>query len=111
MAKQVDLNDLYRFAHLAEDEVTFLLDAHKGDGELCKHLSIIQEQVDGIKELISDAESTVHILHNGRAICGFSAGTVPGEWPLEHRWTSFDREWRKHCTCPSCRLEAERAGG
>ena len=43
---------------------------------------------------------SVHLLHEGRTLCGFGSGMFPGEWPGEHRWTwLYDAE---NATCSKC---------
>jgi hypothetical protein len=46
----------------------------------------------------------VHILHNGRPLCGF-ATTVPAQWPEGHKWVGL--EDRALCTCRGCKATAE----
>lgn len=44
-------------------------------------------------------EITVHILHHGLPLCGFSKD-VPGKWPEGHKWTAIHRP--DHSTCVGC---------
>jgi len=42
----------------------------------------------------------VHLLHEGRTLCGFGLGKFPGEWPDGHKWTWLhDAE---NVTCSKC---------
>jgi hypothetical protein len=41
----------------------------------------------------------VHYLSGGLTLCGFGAGSVPGEWPPGHAWTRIDGPG---ATCVSC---------
>lgn len=50
---------------------------------------------------------TIHVLHHGRAICGFSHD-VPRTWPPGHVWVSTLE--RSDATCPQCVACAEGDG-
>jgi hypothetical protein len=41
---------------------------------------------------------TVHILHHGWPLCGFST-RVPREWPEDHRWVRIDSD---DANCVGC---------
>lgn len=45
----------------------------------------------------------VHILHEGRALCGLAG--VPRDWPKGERWTRLDE--RATATCDACLEAAE----
>lgn len=45
---------------------------------------------------------TIHILSGGKPLCAFSI-LVPGEWPKDHKWTSFmSKDVLKEATCELC---------
>lgn len=45
--------------------------------------------------------AVVHILREGRTVCGLFDGKPPKDWPDGHLWTSLDRSSR--ATCVPCR--------
>ena len=47
----------------------------------------------------------IHILHQGRTLCGFGYGMFPGEWVAGHRWTHLND--RGNADCPECLRVAE----
>ncbi len=47
---------------------------------------------------------TVHILHYGQPLCGFSFES-PVHWPKEHLWVSIER--KDDATCYKCKARAE----
>lgn len=59
----------------------------------------------------SNPKCTVHYLHHGRALCGFSPGVLPGQWPAGHMWTYVNGIGGN---CEECRsavkVSPERAG-
>ena len=51
------------------------------------------------------ANVVVHLLHNGRAVCGFSR-LVPRDWPAGHVWVNVSGA--SQASCQKClRLGAE----
>lgn len=42
---------------------------------------------------------TVHVLHHGKPLCGFSAA-VPGDWPEGDKWVGLDET--NDATCVDC---------
>jgi len=43
----------------------------------------------------------VHLLVAGQPVCGFMPGTVPGDWPEDHKWT---RPNQLKITCRGCMI-------
>lgn len=51
---------------------------------------------------------TVHVLFEGRALCGNVFGG-PSSWGPAMRWVGFlDPAWREHATCATCREQNEK---
>ena len=53
--------------------------------------------------MLSGGEMTrniVHILHEGRPLCGFMPGVHPGKWPAGHLWVGVSD--MKDATCDAC---------
>ncbi len=64
----------------------------------------LAEQIErDVGEIAEAATKSVHVLHHGRPLCGFSE-TLPGEWPPGTHWVSIEEHGR--ATCPSCVAEA-----
>lgn len=47
----------------------------------------------------------VHVLFQGRPLCGAYPGLLPGAWPSGHYWTRIDTLYE--ATCPTCIRRAE----
>lgn len=45
-------------------------------------------------------QSTVHVLHHGQPLCGFSDQPFPCQWPERNWWVGLDE--RDHANCPEC---------
>jgi hypothetical protein len=43
---------------------------------------------------------TIHVLLNGRPLCGFAPDLFPGQWPAGHRWVAGDQAGA--ATCEGC---------
>lgn len=42
---------------------------------------------------------TTHVLREGRPLCGFAPGVLPGQWPEGHTWV---RDGEAGVTCSGC---------
>lgn len=68
---------------------------------------LVEDLLDRAHAETSPPRETIHILHEGRAICGAGA---PRDWPTDkdgrtsHRWLGI--EDAQHSTCPDCLLRA-----
>ena len=38
---------------------------------------------------VHSGSTTIHVLFEGRPLCGFMAGTLPSGWPDWHKWVSI----------------------
>lgn len=61
------------------------------------HENILRNLSERIAALEAVLKPSIHVLHGGLPICGFST-RPPGEWPPGHQWASYTD--RARATCP-----------